>query len=76
MGDGRTAAVICAYNEEKHIAEIVLQTAPHVDMVIVVDDGSVDATPQILAEIQQYLETLVVLMHPINQGKGIFGNRW
>lgn len=40
-------AVIPAYNEEKSIAKIVLRTRQKVDRVIVVDDGSTDATPEI-----------------------------
>lgn len=37
-------AGIPAYNEESSIGSVVSQTAPHVDAVLVVDDGSEDAT--------------------------------
>jgi len=37
-------AAIPAYNEAKHIQEIVTKTLRYVDQVIVVDDGSVDGT--------------------------------
>jgi glycosyltransferase involved in cell wall biosynthesis len=37
-------AVIPAFNEEISIGSVILQTREHVDCVIVVDDGSADAT--------------------------------
>ena len=36
----RTAAVIPAYQDEKHIGEIVRRTRERLDHVLVVDDGS------------------------------------
>jgi glycosyltransferase involved in cell wall biosynthesis len=40
-------AIIAAFNHEKVIASVILQTKQHVDRVIVVDDGSDDQTPEI-----------------------------
>ena len=40
-------AVMPAYNEEKTIGRIVRETRKYVDKIIVVDDGSKDATAQI-----------------------------
>ncbi|KAF5421294.1 MAG: Glycosyltransferase [Candidatus Methanomarinus sp.] len=40
-------AVITTYNDEVYIKDIVKQTALYVDEVIVVDDGSIDATKHI-----------------------------
>ncbi len=37
-------AIIPAYNEEKNIKEVVQKTIKYVDLVVVVDDGSTDAT--------------------------------
>lgn len=37
-------AVIPAYNEESRIGDVVAQARMHVDAVVVVDDGSTDAT--------------------------------
>jgi glycosyltransferase involved in cell wall biosynthesis len=62
----RTVAVIPAYNEERYIGSVVLKTLPLVDTVIVVDDGSTDAT----AQIAQRAGALVV-RHEENRGKGM-----
>ncbi|MFC2040556.1 glycosyltransferase [Chloroflexota bacterium] len=43
----RVVAVIPCYNTESHIAEIVTKCLPHVDQVIVVDDGSTDDTAEV-----------------------------
>lgn len=58
-------AVIPAYNEARFIGSVVLQARKYVDTVIVVDDGSADAT----AEIASAAGALVV-RHEQNQGKG------
>jgi glycosyltransferase involved in cell wall biosynthesis len=60
-----TIAAMPAYNEERSIAKMVLGCKKHVDMVVVVDDGSSDAT----AEIAEALGVHVV-RHPKNQGYG------
>ena len=46
----KVVAVIPAYNEERFIASVVINTRSHADQVIVVDDGSSDRTAE-LAEI-------------------------
>ncbi len=43
-------ACIPAYNEENSIAEVVTKSLPHVDRVIVCDDGSTDGTAKIARE--------------------------
>jgi glycosyltransferase involved in cell wall biosynthesis len=58
-------AVIPAYNEELAIGSVVLRTRPHVDHVIVVDDGSTDRT----AEIANVAGARVI-RHPVNRGYG------
>ena len=42
----RVVAVIPCYNTESHIAEVVTKCLPHVDQVIVVNDGSTDDTAE------------------------------
>jgi len=61
----KTIAVIPAYNEEESIAEIVTGTKKHVDKVLVINDGSTDAT-----EKNARKAGAVVYSHPINRGLG------
>ena len=62
---GRVAVVIPAYNEAATLAEIVTRTCHHAAWVIVVDDGSSDASAA-LAE----MAGAQVLRQPTQQGKG------
>jgi glycosyltransferase involved in cell wall biosynthesis len=59
-------AAIPAYNEETAIGSVVLRAQRHVDKVIVIDDGSTDATGAI-AE----LAGAEVIRHERNLGKGM-----
>lgn len=64
--------VIPAYNEEKIISEVILeiQNAGYQN-IIIVDDGSTDQTfEKAIAQKQASNETMVVLQHRINRGKG------
>jgi glycosyltransferase involved in cell wall biosynthesis len=61
----RRIALIPAYNEERFIASVVLKTRRYVDEVLVVDDGSQDATAELAQE-----AGATVLYHSENQGKG------
>jgi len=47
MGRLKIVAAIPAFNEEKYIGTVVLQTRQHVDEVIVFDDGSTDHTADV-----------------------------
>jgi len=58
-------ACIPAYNEERSIAGVLVQTLPYVDRIIVCDDGSSDLT----AKIAEGLGAMVV-RHEENLGKG------
>ncbi len=63
----RSTIVACipAYNEENHIARVVLQTLKFVDKVIVCNDGSDDMTGEIASTVGA-----IVLTHERNMGKG------
>lgn len=61
----RAAALVPAYNESSTIAGVVAGVRPHVDLVLVVDDGSIDGTAA-LAE----AAGATVVRHAANRGKG------
>jgi glycosyltransferase involved in cell wall biosynthesis len=58
-------AVIPCLNEEQFINDVVAKTLKHVDKVIVVDDGSKDATARVAQE-----AGAEVVSHPRSQGAG------
>ena len=58
--------LIPAFNEEKRIAEVVRGVREHIADVIVVDDGSVDATAE-----RAEGSGAVVIRHAGNKGKGM-----
>jgi glycosyltransferase involved in cell wall biosynthesis len=59
------AAVIPAYHEEKHISDVVRRTLEQLDHVLVIDDGSADATAATARA-----AGAEVIVHPQNLGKG------
>jgi glycosyltransferase involved in cell wall biosynthesis len=61
----QTAAVVPAYQDEIHIADIVRRTRERLDHVVVVDDGSTDHTAQRARE-----AGAEVVVHDQNRGKG------
>jgi glycosyltransferase involved in cell wall biosynthesis len=61
----RTAAIIPAYRVEKRISDIVRRTRPQLDHVLVIDDGSDDATAREARE-----AGAEVIVHNQNRGKG------
>ena len=61
----QTAAVIPAYQDEKHIGDIVRRTRQQLDCVVVVDDGSSDQTAERARE-----AGAEVITHDQNRGKG------
>ena len=62
----RCLAVIPAFREERHIADVVRRTLAVLPDVLVVDDGSPDGT----AAAAEAAGARVV-RHPVNQGKGV-----
>ena len=61
----RIIALIPAFNEEVALGSVILRTLQYVDDVLIVDDGSTDATNQIAR-----LAGAKVITHPNNLGKG------
>lgn len=64
-GQPRVVALIPAYNEERCIGSVILRAREHVDQVLVVDDGSSDATARVAVAAGATL-----IQHPENRGKG------
>lgn len=61
----KVTAVIPAYNEEQMIQQVIDSVRPHVDEVVVIDDGSKDQTYQ-----KAKHSGAVVTRHLINRGQG------
>ncbi len=72
--------VIPAFNEEKRIRKVISGIKKFTDHIIVVDDGSVDATFKVAAKLknkisppkadQPVAEKIKILRHRVNLGKG------
>lgn len=61
----KICCIIPAYQESQHIAQVVQTARRYADCVIVVDDGSLDATGDIAVK-----SGALVVRHPTNLGKG------
>jgi glycosyltransferase involved in cell wall biosynthesis len=62
----RIIAVIPAFNEERTIGSVVIRTRRYANTVIVIDDGSRDATAEIAAA-----AGAILVRHTANSGKGV-----
>jgi dolichol-phosphate mannosyltransferase len=62
----RILTALPVFNEQRHVAEVLSGVLSHVPDVLVVDDGSTDATPQILDQFPQ----VHVCRHQPNRGYG------
>jgi glycosyltransferase involved in cell wall biosynthesis len=61
----RIAAVIPAYHEAHHVAEVARRVRAQLEHVVVIDDGSNDGTEE-----QARSSEVEVVVHPQNRGKG------
>ncbi len=62
----RILTALPIYNEERHLVDVLEQVRQHADSILVVDDGSSDRTPQLLAKISG----IEVVRHFENAGYG------
>jgi len=65
MSRSRVLVAIPVYNEQKHVARVLERVLEHARHVLVIDDGSNDATPAILARFP-----VEVVRHAENRGYG------
>jgi glycosyltransferase involved in cell wall biosynthesis len=65
MNNATIAAVIPAYQEQKHVGEVAQRARMQLEHVLVVDDGSTDATAD-----RARAAGVDVVVHPQNRGKG------
>src|SRR5260370_28321005 len=61
----KTAAIIPAYREERHISDVVRRTRQQLDHVAVIDDGSIDNTARSARE-----AGAEVIVHSQNRRRG------
>jgi glycosyltransferase involved in cell wall biosynthesis len=72
MPNASVSIVVPAYNEERTIGEVLRRVSGLglATEIIVVDDGSVDGTVQLVRSLEGKLNGLVVLPQDANRGKG------
>ncbi|MDR0602996.1 MAG: glycosyltransferase family 2 protein [Bacteroidales bacterium] len=66
MGQSKVCVIIPAYNCEKTIRDVVLSVLKYTSDVIVINDGSIDDTMNILLSFEQ----IILVSYPKNRGKG------
>jgi glycosyltransferase involved in cell wall biosynthesis len=62
----RILTALPVFNEQAHVVDVLRRVREFADDVLVVDDGSSDRTPLLLAE----TDGIAVLTHPVNRGYG------
>ena len=67
----KTTAIICAYNEENTIVDVILYTSISsiIDEIIVVNDGSTDETKEIIDTLKKEIDFKAIHLKK-NKGKG------
>ncbi|MFA9479238.1 glycosyltransferase family 2 protein [Phycisphaerales bacterium AB-hyl4] len=61
----RTLVAIPVYNEEKYVTQVLREVRKYAEHILVVDDGSTDQTPMLLAQ-----QKVDVIRHAENRGYG------
>lgn len=64
-----TSLIVPAYNEEKALEKVIEEALPFIDEIVVVDDGSTDATPDIAHDYAEKEPRVRVVTHQKNAGK-------
>lgn len=64
----RTILVIPEYNEARTIVAVLERAYPYADLLVVVDDGSKDASPDLVRTFADNHPKLILLSHPDNRG--------
>jgi dolichol-phosphate mannosyltransferase len=62
----RLLTAIPVYNEEHHLLDVLREVRRYSPEILVIDDGSIDRTPELLAQEQD----IRVVRHPQNRGYG------
>lgn len=63
-------AVVPAYNEARHIADVLTSLPSYIRTIIVVDDASTDQTAEHVAEVAAENPAVLLIRHERNQGVG------
>lgn len=67
----KICALIPCYNVEKYCKDVIVNTLPYSNWVVVIDDGSSDGTQHIVRDlIKQHPDQIHIVVLPQNQGKG------
>lgn len=62
----RTLTALPVFNEESHVIDVLREVRKYTQDVLVVDDGSTDRTPRLLADV----DGINVVTHAVNKGYG------
>ncbi len=70
MASCRMLTALPVFNEAQHLTGVLDLVVQHADDVLVVDDGSSDGTPELLAKRVAEKKDIRVVTHPENRGYG------
>ncbi|MEM8523782.1 MAG: glycosyltransferase family 2 protein [Bacteroidota bacterium] len=70
-GKLKLAVLIPCYNVQAHIKSVIINLPEVVDLVIAVDDASIDDTATVLFELQKAQNSIPILVHQHKQNGGV-----